>query len=206
MEKIIKYINLAIIAALLLLIFLNKCNNNNINKLLKNKVNNLERIVQGKDSTIAKLNNILDTIKTKPEAIVYVQGKLRLDTVLKTNTIYREITLNDTIIIDTCYQFNYNDSFNYITGIVCKDSTKLSLQSATDVYFVYENKSNLFKNKYNIYANFTNPNIIIEDVGYSIMTPKVRRVGLGVQLGFTTGRSVIVPYIGIGISYNILTF
>lgn len=179
------------------------CNNNKNLKELQNELQNKTRIINGDKETIKHLNNILDTIKNKPDILVYVRSKAKLDTIVKTRIIYDTNIVNNIIKVDTCYNFNYIDSFNYVSGLSCKDSTTLKIQTSTDVYFTFEDKSNMFKRKYEIYSNFTNPNIIVEDVGYSVLTPKQKRFGVGITCGVNTiGKSVL--FLGIGITYNIL--
>ena len=52
--------------------------------------------------------------------------------------------------------------------------------------------------------HFTRDQIIIKEI--PVIQVKKTRWGLGVQAGATAGKDGVIPYVGVGVSYNILTW
>ena len=52
--------------------------------------------------------------------------------------------------------------------------------------------------------HFTRDQIIIKEI--SVIKVKKTRWGLGVQAGATAGKDGVIPYVGVGVSYNILSW
>ena len=52
--------------------------------------------------------------------------------------------------------------------------------------------------------HFTRDQIIIKEI--PVIKVKKSRWGLGVQAGATAGKDGVIPYVGVGVSYNILTW
>lgn len=52
--------------------------------------------------------------------------------------------------------------------------------------------------------HFTRDQIIIKEI--PVIQVKKTRWGLGVQAGATAGKDGVIPYVGVGMSYNILTW
>ena len=52
--------------------------------------------------------------------------------------------------------------------------------------------------------HFTRDQIIIKEI--PVIKVKKSRWGIGVQAGATAGKDGVIPYVGVGVSYNILTW
>lgn len=133
------------------------------------------------------------------------------------------VTAGDTIVIgDTTYIFPTYSFAGSTTGkyndqpFVWADYNGISTRNHTTLEFTYRDrysiaivypKRKLFGKDEPGYAEVTsyNPHNNVETFRtYDVQTPKPKKLGLAIQVGYGIAGSGLSPYIGIGIGYNVI--
>lgn len=160
--------------------------------------------IRSKDSMIIRLQKEVRENNIKDGGSVTVFKTItKLDTLLTTDTIY--YTSSDTITKDSLptYGFSFNDSWVNVTGEVDNKKTKLGI-SIENKYSVIIKK---VKRKHVAVVINDNPYSNTEEVrAYKLKMPKKKRFGVGIQGGYGISSSGLSPYVGVGLSYNIIKF
>lgn len=200
-----------IIVGILCGISLNKCVKDNV---LTDRVSDAEHmynlyskvqqdysmVIKGKDSIIDILAATLDTLSLKKPDIIYIGAQTYIDTTVVTNIIYD--TINNTIV--KCYGFEVKNEWVDLTGVACPDTTTFKLKLRDEFIISTGSRRGLFNPEYDIFVTSKNPYVKATDIGSIRYKPKPTKFGIGFQLGYGVTRSGISPYLGVGVSYNIL--
>ena len=139
----------------------------------------------------------------KIKLLAKVDGEIRVDTLILKDTVV-ETDFGNRI------NFNFKDQYLSLDGITCLSNgiaqTKInSLSMDVPAFIGKTNNKQFFIRSENPYVSF--PNIRVAE---EITRPK--KWGLGIQVGIGCGYNLVDkgffagPYIGLGLSYNFLTF
>lgn len=139
----------------------------------------------------------------KIKLLAKVDGKIRVDTLILKDTVVETDFGNQV-------NFNFKDQYLSLDGTTCLSNgiaqTRInSLSMDVPVFLGKTKNKQFFIRSENPYVSF--PNIRVAE---EITTPK--RWGLGIQVGIGCGYNLVDkgffagPYIGLGLSYNFLTF
>ena len=138
----------------------------------------------------------------KIKLLAKVDGEIRVDTLILKDTVV-ETDFGNQI------NFSFKDQYLSLDGTTCLSNgiaqTKINSLSMGVPAFIGKTKDKFFIRSENPYVSF--PNIRVAE---EITTPK--RWGLGIQVGIGCGYNLVDkgffagPYIGLGLSYNFLTF
>lgn len=121
---------------------------------------------------------------------VEIVTEVRIDTVIKERVIPRNVVV-DRVVLDTLYSKDtvVTEVYVPISKYVFEDSL---YRAEVSGYRVSLDKIELF-------SRSTTTTV-------TVAPPKTKRFGLGVQAGYGVGKNGLTPYIGVGVSYNILMF
>lgn len=138
----------------------------------------------------------------KIKLLAKVDGEIRVDTLILKDTVV-ETDFGNQI------NFNFKDQYLSLDGTTCLSNgiaqTKINSLSMGVPAFIGKTKNKFFIRSENPYVSF--PNIRVAE---EITRPK--KWGLGIQVGIGCGYNLVDkgffagPYIGLGLSYNFLTF
>jgi hypothetical protein len=156
------------------------------------------------EGIVKKLQEEVKKYKNNTVTSVVFQTNTVFDTTFQTDTMYSRIT--DTILHkeEIAYGFSFNDSWVKVNGTVDSKTTELSVEM-TNEYGVTVKKK---KGKYEAIVSNKNPYSTVKDMAaYSLSMPKPKRFGIGVSVGYgITSNLKPTPYIGVGLSYNLIRF
>jgi hypothetical protein len=159
--------------------------------------------------TVIRLQDELNLYKGKATNSVAFTGQTKFDTIFKTQIKYVYDTLfqdGDTILIPLQkYAVHHNDRWIGVNFDSDSSNTKVSIQVENE-YSVTLVKN---KKKYEAIVKNYNPYSSISEISAVSLQglPRTRRFGLGVHLGYGINSSFrVAPYIGVGISYNVIRF
>ena len=151
----------------------------------------------------SKRKEVEKELGEKIKLLAKVDGEIRVDTLI----------LKDTVVetdFGSRINFNFKDQYLSLDGTTCLSNgiaqTKInSLSMDVPVFLGKTNNKQFFIRSENPYVSF--PNIRVAE---EITRPK--KWGLGIQVGIGCGYNLVDkgffagPYIGLGLSYNFLTF
>lgn len=186
------------------------------NGILSSKVRVLEVVnanqileLNSNKQTVIRLQDELNLYKGKATNSVAFTGQTKFDTIFKTQIKYVYDTLfqdGDTILIPLQkYAVHHNDRWIGVNFDSDSSNTKVSIQVENE-YSVTLVKN---KKKYEAIVKNYNPYSSISEISAVSLQglPRTRRFGLGVHLGYGINSSFrVAPYIGVGISYNVIRF
>jgi opacity protein-like surface antigen len=162
-------------------------------KVLKESYSDLKRQARSSNDEIKRLKSIVDK-KTQTAVII------------KNHTIIKEIAKTDTIYKDVLgwpiYKTDKKDRWKEYSIVSGRDSTTLNIKLLNE----YEIKHQWKKSHLELTVKNLNPNTYTDNIISYTVQERKKKIGLGVQAGYGVGRNGITPYIGIGISYNIIRF
>ena len=151
----------------------------------------------------SKRKEVEKELGEKIKLLAKVDGEIRVDTLILKDTVV-ETDFGNRI------NFNFKDQYLSLDGTTCLSNgiaqTKINSLSMDIPVFLGKTKNKqFFIRSENPYASF--PNIRVAE---EITRPK--KWGLGIQVGIGCGYNLVDkgffagPYIGLGLSYNFLTF
>lgn len=133
------------------------------------------------------------------EKIIYVAGT---ETVI-TDTI--QTVVRDTVVVgQKALSFDYADEFARVTGLVYTDSISLQYSIKNKLTLVSYTKG-FFNRRTYVEAISENPNVQITGMKTLAIRDK-KRFGFGPQAGVAYVGGKFQPYIGLGVSWNIIRF
>lgn len=149
----------------------------------------------------SKRKEVEKELGEKIKLLAKVDGEIRVDTLILKDTVVETDFGNQV-------NFNFKDQYLSLDGTTCLSNgiaqTKINSLSMDVPAFIGKNKQFFIRSE-NPYVSF--PNIRVAE---EITRPK--RWGLGIQVGIGCGYNLVDkgffagPYIGLGLSYNFLTF
>jgi hypothetical protein len=141
----------------------------------------------------------------KPETITVIQERIKFDTIIETDSTIIYIDSTGKEREEFIVKFN-NDWVN-LNGKVNFQSSDISIEinNKYSVAFIKNKKTK----KMEVLVTNDNPYSKVTDmVAYKVTQPKPKHFGLGITGGY--GLDLInfkpVPYIGVGITYNVIKF
>lgn len=141
----------------------------------------------------------------KPETITIIQEKVKFDTIFKTDSTI--IYIDSTGKQKEEFIIKFNDNWVNLNGKVNFQSSDISIEinNKYSVSFMRNRKTK----KMEVLVTNDNPySKVSEILAYKVTLPKPKHFGLGVIGGY--GLDLVnfkpVPFIGVGISYNIFKF
>lgn len=135
-------------------------------------------LLWGRRSTQPVIDIQVDTITT-----------VRIDTVHVTRPLYVRSKIIDTLkVVDTL--ISRDTLYIPITQRVYQDSNYTAYVSG---YMPSLDSISLYNRT--VYRDITH-----------VITPRPKRFGLGVQVGYGGGKNGFSPYVGVGVSYNVFVF
>lgn len=166
---------------------------------------------------IADIGIEKETVKLLKQEVLHYKNKVVTSTVFQTVTQFDTTFTTDTMYykeIDTVlhvkesfptYGVKFNDSWINIEGTVDKETTTLTI-GMNNEYAVSVVKK---KRKYEAIVKNSNPYCYTKDIAaYKLDMPKPKKFGIGVSVGY--GLDLLTlrpsPYVGVGISYNLIRF
>jgi uncharacterized protein YcfL len=159
--------------------------------------------------TVIRLQDELNLYKGKATNSTAFISQTKFDTIIKTQIKYVYDTLfqdGDTILIPLQkYAVHHNDRWIGVNFDSDSSNTKVSIQVENE-YSVTLVKN---KKKYEAIVKNYNPYSSISEISAVSLQglPRTKRFGLGVHLGYGINSSFrVAPYIGVGISYNVIRF
>ena len=163
-------------------------------KLFQGTEKELRHIIKSKDKAFQKL---LKTFK-KPIAAATVKTITKIDTVF----IPYETKIDLPVFK---LPFSKISKHYSISGISTNEGIGISDISIpnTQSVVIGKKKTGWFKSEYRIDVENSNPHIKTTDLDGFSFRPKPKRFGLGVFVGYSTDLEVVI---GVGVSYNILSF
>ena len=196
-----------------------KTTKNKIGEEVKSKQILLMDITQLK-TTNSGLTNDINNLSAKDKKNLIDIAKLNITINLLKDSVLILTSGDEVVIDDTTKMFPYTfaktDKFRDVQGII-KVTTDKKPQSVvglitTDKVFadiVIGKKETT--NGIEIFATSSNPAVSITNIQGSIIDltaynkyQKVKPFGIGLQVGYGIGGNGFTPYIGVGISYNII--
>jgi hypothetical protein len=155
------------------------------------------------------LRTIRELYKMQTDTIESLQGKLKrkeivsyqkVDAVVKNTIVAEAIEEGDTV------RFEYKDKYTRVTGVLT-DKFTIELEQVVPLHlYNYKERSGFFKKTTYVHAVSTNPNVVLTGVSSIVVKEKIKRFGLGVQVGMTYIDTGFRPYLGVGLSYNFIRF
>lgn len=150
------------------------------------------------------LYNVLKEMKIQNSTIAAMQFSGVIDSGEK-DTVY-EIK-HDTIKNGFIKDFSFSDKYRILDGNVTYVPDTLSVNINNDkIIFDY---TVAMDNKNRIKIMSDNPYVKYNEIsGFTLTPPKKKRFGIGVQIGYgyNFNGKKLSPYIGLGLSYNLITF
>lgn len=141
----------------------------------------------------------------KPEVVTVVHEKVKFDTIFKTDSTI--IYIDSTGKEREEFIIKFKDDWVNLNGKVNFQSSDISIEfnNKYSVAFIKNRKTK----KMEVLVTNDNPySKVTEMLAYKVITPKPKHFGLGITGGY--GLDLLnfkpVPFIGVGISYNILKF
>ena len=156
-------------------------------QLLQTKVSEYKKslVYVGNSITVFKDKVIVDTFTN---TII----DIKLDTIIGTDTLYKEYVT---------YSFEYKDRWVSFNAAVDMDNSKFTLESKNEYSIFVNNKKGYVE------VQSLNPYSKVEDIKMYSNKIKRKRFGLGVHVGYgMTSDLQLRPYLGLGISYNLINF
>jgi hypothetical protein len=159
--------------------------------------------------TLIRLQNELKVQQGKVTNSVGFSGNTKFDTIIKTQIKYVYDTLyqdGDTILIPLQkYAVHHNDRWMNINFDSDSSTTEISIQVENEYTVSLVKK----KKKYEAIVKNYNPYSSVSEISAISLQgfPKPKKFGVGVHLGYGINSSFkIQPYIGVGVSYNVIRF
>lgn len=173
--------------------------------------------LQVKDSSILALQNLVKDYKSKLREAGSSATKLTTDTKVDTKSP-TQVNPRDTVKGDSLVYIypSYKSEFNlnnWVEGTVfaTRDTTTLRLIVRNDYDVIIGSEGGLFK-KRKTFVEVTshNPYSEIKTLRtYRVSQPPPKRWGIGIQAGYgltLSDKPILTPYIGIGVSHNLIRF
>ncbi len=159
--------------------------------------------------TLIRLQDELKVQQGRVTNSVGFSGQTKFDTIIKTQIKYVYDTLyqdGDTILIPLKkYAVHHNDRWIGVNFDSDSSKTTVSIQVENEYTVSLVKK----KKKYEAIVKNYNPYSSVSEISAISLQgfPRPKKFGLGVQLGYGINSSFRVqPYIGIGLSYNVIRF
>jgi hypothetical protein len=159
--------------------------------------------------TVIRLQDELKQYKGGVTNSTAFTGQTKFDTIIKTEIKYVYDTLfqdGDTILIPLQkYAVHHNDRWIGVNFDSDSSNTKISIQVENE-YSVSLVKN---KKKYEAIVKNYNPYSSISEISAVSLQglPRTKRFGIGLQIGYGINSSFkIQPYLGVGMSYNVVRF
>lgn len=159
--------------------------------------------------TLIRLQDELKVQQGRVTNSVGFSGQTKFDTIIKTEIKYVYDTLyqdGDTILIPLKkYAVHHNDRWMNINFDSDSSKTTVSIQVENEYTVSLVKK----KKKYEAIVKNYNPYSSVSEISAVSLQgfPRPKKFGLGVHLGYGINSSFRVqPYIGIGVSYNVIRF
>jgi hypothetical protein len=158
-----------------------------------------KEIVKALQTEIQKYKN------KKPEVITVIQEKIKFDTIIETDSTI--IYIDSTGKEREEFIVKFNNNWVNLNGKVNFQSSDISIEfnNKYSVAFIRNRKTK----KMEVLVTNENPySKVSEIMAYKVTQPKPKHFGVGISGGY--GLDLInfkpVPYIGVGISYNLFKF
>lgn len=164
-----------------------------------NEHNTVKQLQLDKNNFKKQVDSISKLLEVKPKDINSVTSvTTKTDTIFKSKLVY----------IDSLKSFGFSKKDNYLalSGLINREDTIISVQLITvdTLTFIPYKKRNFFKETYVVDITNKNPyNKIISGYSYA-QTEKIKRWGIGPNIGYDPLNNKITY--GIGIQYNIIRF
>ena len=159
--------------------------------------------------TLIRLQDELKVQQGRVTNSVGFSGQTKFDTIIKTKIKYVYDTLyqdGDTILIPLKkYAVHHNDKWIGVNFDSDSSKTTVSIQVENEYTVSLVKK----KKKYEAIVKNYNPYSSVSEISAVSLQgfPRPKKFGLGVHLGYGINSSFRVqPYIGIGVSYNVIRF
>lgn len=159
--------------------------------------------------TLIRLQDELKVQQGRVTNSVGFSGQTKFDTIIKTQIKYVYDTLyqnGDTILVPLKkYAVHHNDRWINVNFDSDSSNTEISIQVENE-YTVSLVKN---KKKYEAIVKNYNPYSSVSEISAVSLQglPRNKRFGVGVQMGYGLNSSLkLQPYIGLGLSYNIIRF
>lgn len=186
------------------------------NGVLSSKVNVLEVLNKNQilelntnKQTLIRLQDELKVQQGRVTNSVGFSGQTKFDTIIKTEIKYVYDTIienGDTILIPLQkYAVHHNDRWVKVNFDSDSSNTQISILLENEYTVSLVKK----KKKYEAIVKNYNPYSSVSEISAVSLQgfPRPKKFGLGVQLGYGINSSFrIQPYIGVGVSYNIIRF
>jgi hypothetical protein len=181
----------------------------------KNKLGETVAYIKKKDEDYAKaiwdLDSLAILFNTKPKFIkefIQVVSQTR-DTIYSTKppiTIYQGDSVR---MLSQMFESNYHIAEVTIDRL--GDSSRLLISSVDtlDVLSKTVKEGNIFNRRHYLQIDVKNrnPNTLITHINaYRQPLPRPKKIGIGLQVGYGFSGTAPKPYVGIGVSYNLIRF
>ena len=141
----------------------------------------------------------------KPEVITVVKETVKFDTIIETDStiVYIDSAGNKEVE----YLIDFNGPWVFLSGKVNSKTSDISIEldNKYSVAFIRNKRTK----KMEVFVTNENPYCeISEMLAYKVTMPKPKKFGLGVMAGYgiNVTNAQPAPFIGIGISYNLIKF
>ncbi len=141
----------------------------------------------------------------KPEVITVVKETVKFDTIIETDStiIYIDSAGNKEVE----YLVDFNGPWVFLSGKVNSKTSDISIEldNKYSVAFIKNRRTK----KMEVFVTNENPYCeISEMLAYKVTMPKPKKFGLGVMAGYgiNVTNAQPAPFIGVGISYNLIRF
>jgi len=159
--------------------------------------------------TLIRLQEELKVQQGRVTNSVGFSGQTKFDTIFKTQIKYVYDTLyqdGDTILVPLQkYAVHHNDRWMSVNFDSDSSNTEISIKVENEYTVSLVKK----KKKYEAIVKNYNPYSSVSEISAVSLQgfPKPKKFGLGVHLGYGINSSFrIAPYIGVGVSYNVIRF
>lgn len=161
----------------------------------------VERI-EGDLKTINELyQQQLDTIESLRQL-----KKKKVDSYSKVDASVKSVVIMDTVVVRDTIRFSYKDNYVNVTGWL-KDQVFFEFEQFVPIHIMsYRERVGLFKKQSVVHVVSENPNVTLTGVKSMTVKEPVKRWGFGPQLGLGYSDGLIRPYLGVGVSYNLIRF
>lgn len=159
--------------------------------------------------TLIRLQEELKIHKGRATNSVGFSGQTKFDTIIKTEIKYVYDTIfqdGDTILVPLQkYAVHHNDKWIGVNFDSDSSTTQISIKVENEYTVSLVKK----KKKYEAIVKNYNPYSSVSEISAVSLQglPKPKKFGLGVHVGYGINSSFrVAPYIGIGVSYNVIRF
>ena len=156
--------------------------------------------LQTNDATIKRLQEDVENYKKQIKhggGVVVVSGSTDIHSTIPTQVIK---PVNDSL---PTYKFTFKDDWINILGVAKSSSTelKIGILDSYTIAFGHDHDGPFVE------VTNDNPYSVTKTMrGFITKMPPPKKIGIGVQMGYGINGHGLSPYIGIGLSYNVIRF